>query len=298
MKTRLLRRSAYSDAQNGVAEVHLTGANKIDEGVLSSAGVDRDPLVVPGTARFETAPCGTPRTHARCYAAAGDDTGHMRLLTGIGWLLARMGRPTSVRHSPATKNIGDDHFTADMLDHLGQAHAALGSSQEARATWKRALDLYRHQLRDTEARHVEQLLADLAWICVHSLGVISSSGQVLPKLHPHEELVADRPGLDVVDEHAEVTGQDLVPPQFTDLFPRALVPAGGEGMRLRRTEGQRGERLFREYVRVPVRVGAGTVVIDDPRAQHEVVVGRAHPCAGTSCPSSSARDRRSSMGRT
>ncbi len=83
----------------------------------------------------------------RCYREAGDDTGHARVLAGIGWLLAQLGR-----HADATEHCesaltllrrqGKKDGEAACLDTLGYVANLAGNHTEAVAHYREALTLY------------------------------------------------------------------------------------------------------------------------------------------------------------
>ncbi|WP_433263956.1 tetratricopeptide repeat protein [Actinosynnema sp. CS-041913] len=54
--------------------------------------------------------------------------------------------------------LGDTQYSADTLNSLGRAHAALGRAEGARTAWREALELYRRQGRDTDAQRVQRQL--------------------------------------------------------------------------------------------------------------------------------------------
>jgi tetratricopeptide (TPR) repeat protein len=58
-------------------------------------------------------------------------------------------------------DLGAQYYEADVLDHLGLAHAALGDEAEARQAWQRALVLNHLQHRMIDAQRVQRHIADL-----------------------------------------------------------------------------------------------------------------------------------------
>lgn len=56
---------------------------------------------------------------------------------------------------------GQTHFSAIAFDHLGESYAALGESQQARASWREALVLYQQQERSEDAERIQRQLDDL-----------------------------------------------------------------------------------------------------------------------------------------
>ncbi|MEU4445421.1 tetratricopeptide repeat protein [Actinosynnema sp. NPDC050801] len=57
--------------------------------------------------------------------------------------------------------LGDTAEVAGTLDRLGHPHAALGQTEEARAVWGEALELYRNQGRHDDAQRVQEQLSAL-----------------------------------------------------------------------------------------------------------------------------------------
>jgi tetratricopeptide (TPR) repeat protein len=62
-------------------------------------------------------------------------------------------------------DLGARYHEADVLDHLGLAHAALGNKPQARQAWQRALALNNSQHRTADAQRVQRHISDLT--CLH-----------------------------------------------------------------------------------------------------------------------------------
>jgi len=56
------------------------------------------------------------------------------------------------------RRIGSSSGEADTLESLGHPYSALGRADDARQVWQQALDLYRGQNREEDARRVQRNL--------------------------------------------------------------------------------------------------------------------------------------------
>lgn len=112
----------------------------------------------------------TARSH--CQAALAlhsrhqDPTGIAETALTLGYIQHRTGHHLeAIDHYQEAvarfRTIGNIYQAADALDGLGHPHAALGRSEQARATWRQALDIYQQQGRAPDAARVQGQLDGL-----------------------------------------------------------------------------------------------------------------------------------------
>ncbi|MFJ6673304.1 AfsR/SARP family transcriptional regulator [Actinosynnema sp. NPDC091369] len=106
---------------------------------------------------------------ARCQAALAlyrdhdSPNGEADVLDSLGYIDHHTGDHRRAvdhyRRALALRNAtGNTASAADTLDHVGHPHVALGRTDQARAAWYEALELYRQQGRDTDAQRVQEQL--------------------------------------------------------------------------------------------------------------------------------------------
>jgi tetratricopeptide (TPR) repeat protein len=111
----------------------------------------------------------TARAH--CEAALAiqrrhHDPGEEATLDSLGYIAHHSGHHQQAieyyqQALPLITDLGHILHTADTLDNLGHPHAALGEYDQARAVWRKALELYRQQGREHDADKARRRLEAL-----------------------------------------------------------------------------------------------------------------------------------------
>ncbi|MEV6909234.1 tetratricopeptide repeat protein [Amycolatopsis sp. NPDC051071] len=96
----------------------------------------------------------------------GNHNGEALSLTIEGFLAHQAGRhQEALRHGERAlamlRELGNIYFVAQVVDILGQVHAALEEGEDARRYWQEARDLYRVQNRVARAERIQRLLDGL-----------------------------------------------------------------------------------------------------------------------------------------
>jgi tetratricopeptide (TPR) repeat protein len=96
------------------------------------------------------------------HRAQGDHFGEAEMLDNLGEVARLTGSPGVIEYYHQALDLyrvhGFSYAEANCLDRLGRAHLTDGRHDEARTTWREALDLYREQARDADAGRVQRQL--------------------------------------------------------------------------------------------------------------------------------------------
>ncbi|SES19107.1 ATP-binding protein [Actinokineospora terrae] len=100
------------------------------------------------------------------YRHHQDTAGEAAALDSLGFIAHRTGdHRGAVEHYDRAlvllRDIGHTYEVADALVSVGEAHLALGQTEQTRTAWDEAFDLYQRQERATDAASVQELLDNL-----------------------------------------------------------------------------------------------------------------------------------------
>jgi predicted Zn-dependent protease len=75
----------------------------------------------------------------------------------LGWVLFRLGRNAEAVEQ-LKKAAGEKDVDGEVLDHLAQVYAAMGQTDDAKTTWKEAVEAFKKAGEEEKMKAIEEKL--------------------------------------------------------------------------------------------------------------------------------------------